>query len=170
MKLAGFLLSLSTVMLTVTHAPFGTTAGKQPVEIYTLTNANGLELKAITYGGVITSLKTPDRAGKMADIVLGFNSMAGYETPPPYFGAIVGRYGNRIANGRFTIEGREYKLATNNGPNHLHGGNIGFDKVIWKAEPIAGKNAIAFSYTSPDGDEGYPGALTMRVSYELTDK
>ena len=164
------MLSLFTLMLTVTRAPFGTTKAGKPVESFTLKNANGIELTAISYGGIITSLKTPDNAGKFADIVLGFNDMAGYETPPPYFGAIIGRYGNRIAKGRFTIDGKEYKLATNNGPNHLHGGNVGFDKVIWKAEPIAGKNAIAFSYTSPDGDEGYPGALTMRVTYELTDK
>jgi aldose 1-epimerase len=170
MKLAAVLLSLLTLMLTVARAPFGTTSAGKPVERFTLKNASGVELTAITYGGIITSLKTPDKAGKFADIVLGFNSMAGYETPAPYFGAIVGRYGNRIAKGRFTIDGKEYKLATNNGPNHLHGGNVGFDKVIWKAEPIAGKNAIAFSYTSPDGDEGYPGALTMRVTYELTDK
>ena len=170
MKLAAVLLSLSILMLTVNRAPFGTTKAGKPVESFTLKNANGIELTAISYGGIITSLKTPDKAGKIADIVLGFNNMAGYETPPPYFGAIIGRYGNRIAKGRFTIDGKEYKLATNNGPNHLHGGNVGFDKVIWKAEPIAGRNAIAFSYTSPDGDEGYPGALTMRVTYELTDK
>jgi aldose 1-epimerase len=170
MKLAAILLSLLTLMLTATRAPFGTTKAGKPVESFTLTNANGVELTAISYGGIITSLKTPDRAGKMADIVLGFNSMAGYETPSPYFGAIVGRYGNRIAKGRFTIDGTEYKLATNNGANSLHGGTVGFDKVIWDAQLIAGKNAIAFTHTSPDGDEGFPGKLVMRVTYELTDK
>ncbi|MFM8533652.1 MAG: aldose epimerase family protein [Acidimicrobiia bacterium] len=149
--------------------PFGTVAGT-PIEQFTLTNRHGVELKAITYGGIITSLKTPDRAGTFGDIVLGFDSIDGYLGDHPFFGAIIGRYGNRIAKGRFTIDGTTYKLATNNGPNHLHGGNNGFDKVIWKGEPLPampGQSGVAFSYTSPDGQEGYPGALTVTVTYTL---
>src|SRR6266542_4991691 len=114
----------------VTHASFGKTADGKAVEIYTLTNANGVELKAMTYGCIITSLKVPDRAGKFADIVLGYDALDGYLRDSPYFGAVVGRYGNRIAKGQFTLNGKTYKLATNNGPNHLHGGNKGFDKVV----------------------------------------
>jgi aldose 1-epimerase len=154
----------------VTRDRFGATADAKPVEIYTLRNANGVEVRAITYGATITSLRVPDRRGTVQDIVLGFNAMEGYLKPPPYFGAIVGRYGNRIGNGRFSLDRQEYKLATNNGPNHLHGGNIGFDKVIWTAEPIKGRNAVVFSRTSRDGEEGYPGNLAVRVTYELTDK
>src|ERR1044072_5733682 len=129
----------------VKRAPFGAVGG-QPIEVFTLTNKNGIEVDAITYGGIITSIKTPDRSGKIADIVLGFNSIDGYLGDHPFFGAIIGRYGNRIAKGRFTIDGTEYTLATNNGPNHLHGGNKGFDKRIWKAEIVPGKNAVAFTY------------------------
>src|SRR5262249_47043885 len=110
------------------------------------------------------------RAGRSADIVLGFDSMDGYLKGSPYFGAIVGRYGNRIASGRFTLDGKTFTLATNNGPNHLHGGVRGFDKVIWKGEAVGGRNAVAFSRTSPDGEEGYPGNLNVRVTYELTEK
>jgi len=147
---------------------FGTADGK-PVERYTLTNANGIELKAISYGGIITSLRVPDRTGKMDDIVLGFDSLDGYLKDPPFFGAIIGRYGNRIGKGQFTLDGKTYKLATNNGPNHLHGGNKGFDKVVWTVEPV-GRNGLAFSRVSPDGEEGYPGNLQVRVTYTLTDK
>jgi aldose 1-epimerase len=154
----------------VTHQPYGKTADGQAVDIYTLRNKNGLELRAITYGGIITSLKTPDKNGAFADIVLGFDSLDGYLKGHPFFGAIIGRYGNRIAKGRFTLDGLEYKLATNNGPNHLHGGVHGFDKQVWSAAPLAGKNAVAFSRTSRDGEEGYPGNLAVTVTYELTDK
>jgi aldose 1-epimerase len=154
----------------VTRARFGADADGKAVDAFTLRNANGLELTAITYGGIITSLKTPDRRGASGDIVLGFDSMAGYLKPPPFFGAIIGRYGNRIAKGRFTLDGKPYPLATNNGPNHLHGGNRGFDKVIWNAQPLVGKTGVVFSRTSADGEEGYPGALAVRVTYELTDK
>jgi aldose 1-epimerase len=138
-----------------------------PVEMFTLTNANGIELRAITYGGIITSLKTPDRAGTRADIVLGFDGLDGYLGDHPFFGAIIGRYGNRIAGGRFTIDGQEYRLATNNGAHHLHGGVRGFDKHVWQAEVLAG-NAIRFSRVSPDGEEGYPGTLQVQVTYSLT--
>ena len=152
----------------VKREAFGSVEGR-PIEKFTLTNKNGIEVSAITYGGIITSIKTPDRAGAMGDIVLGFNSIDGYVGDHPYFGGIIGRYGNRIARGRFTIEGTEYKLATNNGPNHLHGGIKGFDKVVWAAEAPVNKNAIAFNYTSADGEEGYPGRLNVRVVYALTD-
>jgi aldose 1-epimerase len=157
----------------VTRAPFGKLADGTPIELLTMKNANGVEVRATTYGGIITSLKTPDRAGAIGDIVLGFDSLDGYLAGHPYFGAIIGRYGNRIARGRFTIDGTEFKLATNNGPNHLHGGIKGFDKQVWKAEvlpPMAGQSSVAFTYTSADGEEGYPGALLVEVTYTLNDK
>ena len=147
----------------IQRAPFGTLPGGEAVEIFTLTNANGIELAAIGYGGIITSLKVPDRAGKLDDIVLGFDRLEDYVTDHPFFGAIIGRYGNRIAKGQFALGGQTYKLAVNNGPNHLHGGNKGFDKVVWKVEP-AGHNALTFSRVSPDGEEGYPGNLRVQVT------
>jgi aldose 1-epimerase len=153
----------------VKREPFGRLPDGKTVERFTLTNASGIELAAISYGGIITSLRVPDRAGKMDDVVLGFDQLDGYLENHPFFGAIIGRYGNRIAKGQFTLDGKTYKLATNNAPNHLHGGNKGFDKVLWDAEPVAGANAIAFTRTSPDGEEGYPGDLRVRVSYTLTD-
>jgi aldose 1-epimerase len=148
---------------------FGSTADGNAVDVYTLRNAAGVEVKAISYGGIITSLKVPDRQGTMGDVVLGFGSIEAYLKPHPFFGAIVGRYANRIGGGRFSLDGREFTLATNNGPNHLHGGNVGFDKVLWKAAPVAGRSAVVFTRTSPDGEEGYPGNLAVRVTYELTD-
>jgi aldose 1-epimerase len=156
----------------VTRAPFGATRSQTPVEIYTLTNANGLEMRAITYGATITSLKVPDREEHLDDIVLGFDTIDGYLKAPPYFGALVGRYGNRIAKGQFTLDGHTYKLATNNGPNHLHGGVKGFDKVLWNAMPAEGPEGVSvtFTRTSPDGEEGYPGNLQVSVRYMLTDK
>jgi aldose 1-epimerase len=155
----------------VVAAPFGTTADGKAVDIYTLRNANGLEAKVITYGGIITSLRTPDRNGQLSDIVLGFDSLAPYLQEPPYFGAIIGRYGNRIAGGRFTLDGQTYTLATNNGANHLHGGVRGFDKVVWTAEPFQNDTArgLVLRYTSPDGEEGYPGTVNAQVTYTLTD-
>jgi aldose 1-epimerase len=129
-----------------------------------------MEVRAITYGGIITSLKAPDRTGAVADIVLGFDTLDGYLKGHPFFGAIIGRYGNRIGQARFTVDGQTYKLAANNGPNHLHGGPKGFDKVLWSAQPVSWKNAVTFSRTSPDGEEGYPGALSVQVTYQLTDK
>ena len=158
---------------TVSHAATGVTFEGKPIEVYTLTNGSGIELHAITYGGIITSLKVPDRTGHVADIVLGFDSPAGYlkQPPPPFFGAIIGRYGNRIAKGKFALDGKSYTLATNNGPNHLHGGNRGFDKVMWNAEPrqSSAGASVVFTRTSPDGEEGYPGNLQVRVTYTLTD-
>ena len=153
----------------VKREPFGKMADGKAVERFTLTNANGVVLQAINYGGIITSLRVPDRNGRLDDIVLGFDNLDGYLKDHPFFGAIIGRYGNRIAKGAFTLDGKTYKLATNNGVNHLHGGNKGFDKVLWTAEPVAGRNAIAFTRTSPDGEEGYPGNLRVRVTYTLTD-
>jgi len=160
----------SSVTKTTTTAKF---EGK-PIELATLKNSHGMEVKAINYGAIITSLKVPDRAGKVADVVLGFDQPAGYwaAPPPPYFGAIVGRYGNRIAKGQFAIAGKSYKLATNNGPNHLHGGNRGFDKVLWDmaTKDTPQGSSIVFTRTSPDGEEGYPGNLHATVTYTLTEK
>jgi aldose 1-epimerase len=154
----------------VPSVSFGKMPDGKVVEMFALTNANGVEIRAITYGAIITSLKAPDRAGKLTDVVLGFDSLDGYLKGHPYFGCVVGRYGNRIAKGQFTLDGQTYKLATNNGPNHLHGGNVGFDKFLWTAEPVKGRNAVAFSRMSPDDEEGYPGNLKVRVTYTLTDK
>jgi len=154
----------------VSRQPFGKAAGGAAVEIYTLTNANGVEIKAITYGGIIQSLRVPDRSGRVDDIVLGFDTLAGYLADDPFFGAIIGRYGNRIGKAQFTLGGQIYKLAANDGPNHLHGGVTGFDKVVWKAEQTksdAGPG-VTFTRTSPDGEEGYPGNLAVRVTYTLT--
>jgi aldose 1-epimerase len=155
-------------MSEVTRAPFGKLPDGTEVEVLALKNKNGIEVRAITYGGIITSIKTPDRSGAMGDIVLGFDSLDGYLADHPFFGAIIGRYGNRIAKGRFAIDGQEYTLATNNGPNHLHGGNKGFDKRVWDAE-VRPDNTVAFTRVSADGEEGYPGALTTRVTYQLTE-
>ena len=156
----------------VTRTPFGKTRDGKTVEIYTLTNAHGVQMRVITYGGIITSLKLPDRSGRLGDIVLGFDTLDGYLKDPPYFGAVIGRYGNRIAKGQFTLDGKTFKLATNNGPNHLHGGVKGFDKVVWNAVPGTDANgvSVALSRTSPDGEEGYPGNLQATVRYTLTDK
>ena len=150
--------------------PFGSTKDGQAVEIYTLTNAKGVEARIMTYGAVLVSLKVPDTAGKLDDIVQGFDSLDGYiqNPPPPYFGAVVGRYGNRIAKGRFTLDGKEYKLAVNNGPNALHGGLRGFDKVVWTAKS-PDTQSVELTYVSKDGEEGYPGNLTSTVTYSLND-
>jgi aldose 1-epimerase len=156
----------------VTRAPFGQTPEGEVVESFTLTNAHGVELRAISYGGIIVSLRVPDRDGRLDDVVLGHDDLAGYLAKPSFFGALVGRYGNRIAGGRFTLDGRTYTLATNNGPNHLHGGVRGFDKRVWKAEPFErpGTAGLVLTRTSPDGEEGYPGNLAVRVTYTLTDR
>lgn len=155
----------------VAHAPWGTTQDGTAVELYTLTNSHGVEVRAMTYGGIITNIRVPDRSGNMGDVVLGFDTLAGYLKDSPYFGAVVGRYGNRIAKGQFTLDGRTYKLAVNNGPNHLHGGIKGFDKQVWSARPVDGPTGIgvAFTRVSQDGEEGYPGNLTATVTYTLTD-
>lgn len=156
----------------ISRAPFGKMPDGTAVEAFTLSNAHGLEVRAITYGATIVSLRAPDRTGRLDDIVLGYDSLEGYVRNSPYFGAVVGRYGNRIAKGRFTLDGTTYQLATNNGPNHLHGGNVGFDKVVWRAEPFRHDSGVGvvFTHTSPDRDEGYPGTLAARVTYTLTDR
>jgi aldose 1-epimerase len=152
--------------------PYGTTAGGADVEEYTLTNANGVEVKIITYGGIVTSVRVPDRDGNMANINLGFDNLADYETRNPYFGCITGRYANRIAGATFTLDGEEYTLAANNGPNSLHGGVDGFDNRIWEATEVEGDGEVGVSlhYLSPDGEEGYPGNLDVTVVYTLTDE
>ena len=152
----------------VTREAFGNAAGA-PVEVFTLTNARGVEIRAMTYGAIIASIRVPDRKGVMADVALGFDALQGYLGEHPYFGAIVGRYGNRIGNARFSLNGTTYKLAANNGPNHLHGGVRGFDKYVWAAELMSGVTGVAFTRVSADGEEGYPGRLQVRVSYLLTD-
>jgi aldose 1-epimerase len=151
---------------------FGKTAAGTPVEIYTLTNTKGAEARIMTYGGAVVSLKMPDKAGKLGDVVLGYDSIGDYEKHTSFFGAIIGRYGNRIARGKFTLDGKEYTLAVNNGENHLHGGIKGFDKVVWTAKPStddAGAN-LELTYLSKDGEEGYPGNLNVTVVYTLTEK
>ena len=156
---------------TVTKQSFGKTADGQNIDIYTLRNAHGVEAKITNYGGILVSLKVPDRNGKFDDVVLGFNDLDSYLTKNnPYFGAIIGRYGNRIAKGRFKLNGVEYKLAVNNGENHLHGGIKGFDKVVWTGHETQTKAgpAVVLNYLSKDGEEGYPGNLRVTVVYTLT--
>jgi aldose 1-epimerase len=154
----------------VTSQPFGKTAGGEQVNVYTLTNAKGLEARIINVGAILVSLKVPDRQGALGDIVLGFDSIDGYLKDHPHFGAVVGRYGNRIAKGHFTLDGHEYTLAINNGANSLHGGIKGFDKQVWTAKPIESKDgpSVELTYVSKDGEEGYPGTLTATVTYTLT--
>ena len=143
------------------------------IERLSLTNRAGIRLEALTYGGIITSLLVPDRDGTLGDIVLGFDTAAPYagDPPPPYFGAIIGRYANRIAHGRFSLDGHVYELPTNDGPNQLHGGPRGFDKRVWQSETrkVPGAETIRFSRVSPDGEEGYPGTVDVRVTYTLRD-
>lgn len=157
--------------LEVSKEPWGQSPDG-PVDLYRLTNANGLEVSIINYGGIITSILTPDKDGRMDDIVLGFESLEPYLGEHPYFGAIIGRYGNRIAKGQFSLNGERYSLAQNNGANHLHGGNKGFDKVLWTAKEVQRAQAVGvqLNYTSPDGEEGYPGTLEAQVTYLLNDK
>lgn len=158
-------------MASIERVSFGNTAEGRPVDLFTLRSANRLELRVMTYGGVIVSLRIPDRDRKLDDVVLGFDSLAPYLAGTPYFGAIIGRYANRIARGSFTLDGETYTLAKNEGENHLHGGIRGFDKVVWEAEPFEGaaNRGLILAYTSPDGDEGYPGRLETTVTYTLTD-
>lgn len=154
----------------LTQVPFGATADGTPVDLITLRNGKGIEMMVLTYGGIIMSLKTPDRDGVVDDIVLGHDSVAGYEANSPYFGSLIGRVGNRIANGAFTLDGQTYTLAKNDGPNHLHGGLKGWDKVVWTADPFQDRTGVGvrLEYTSADGEEGYPGEVTAQVVYTLT--
>jgi len=157
---------------TITKADFGTTPAGKPVEIYTLHNANGAEARIMTYGGIVQSLSMPDKNGKLGDVVLGYDNLQGYIDKTPYFGALIGRYGNRIGGAKFTLEGQTYTLATNNGANSLHGGLVGFDKVIWTARPMNTTHgpALILTYVSLDGEEGFPGNLEVTAIYTLTDK
>lgn len=141
------------------------------VTLFELTNKNGLRARLIDYGAALIGFDAPDRSGTSADIVLGFDKVEPYTGKSPYMGATVGRYANRIALGKFTLDGKEHTLATNNAPNHLHGGAVGYDKVMWKAEPFKGPDGVGvkFSYLSPDGEEGYPGAVECSVRYVLSD-
>jgi aldose 1-epimerase len=177
--IAGFAMFLTMSLLAssgkerqIKKETFGTTPEGKPVDLYILTNAHGLEVRVINLGGIITSLRVPDKNGKLDDIVLGFDNLDGYLENKPYFGAIIGRYANRIANGKFTLDGHEYTLAKNNGSNSLHGGLKGFNKVIWQAEPFRNHQGmgVTLSYTSKDGEEGYPGNLRVKVTYTLTEK
>ena len=151
---------------------FGTLPDGTSVDLYTITNAQGMEIRATNYGGIIVSLRVPDKKGNLDDIALGFDDLKGYLANTPYFGAIIGRYGNRIAKGKFTLDGKEYTLARNNGPNSIHGGLKGFNQVAWQAEPFQSPVGVGIilSYTSKDGEEGYPGNLKTKVTYTLTGK
>ena len=156
----------------ITHTSFGQSTSGTPVDLYTLRNKHGMEVRIATYGGTVTSLTAPDRAGQYADVVLGYDTLPEYFKGTAYFGAMIGRYGNRIAQGQFTLDGKKYSLATNNGPNSLHGGRVGFDKVVWhvdKAALSAQGPQVALSYLSHDGEEGYPGNLEVKAVYTLTE-
>ncbi|MEI7908178.1 MAG: aldose epimerase family protein [Verrucomicrobiota bacterium] len=157
---------------TVTAAQFGNLPDGREVKIFTLTNSNGLQARVTEYGAILVSMATPDRHGSVADLTHGFDTLAGWLANGPYFGATIGRCGNRIKGGKFSLEGKEYSLATNNTPGgipcHLHGGDVGFDKVLW-AGTIVGDHAVELVYRSRDGEEGYPGNLSVKVTYTLTD-
>ncbi len=148
---------------------FGVLEDGRAVDLFVLSNENGMKAAITNYGGIVMSLTAPDRSGDYADVVLGFEDLEGYLAGHPYFGAIVGRYGNRIAKGAFVIGRRRYSLAANNRGNHLHGGRKGFDKALWRATPRASSAQLELTHTSPDGDEGYPGRLEIAVTYTLTD-
>jgi aldose 1-epimerase len=172
-QLAATVLLLGTINMNaatkLTSTGFGRTGDGVNARIFTLTNKNGLEARITNYGGIVVSLKTPDRNGAMADVVLGFDTLAGYiSSPSPYFGALIGRYGNRIGHARFTLDGVEYKLAANNGENSLHGGTHGFNEKIWTPRELP-DGGLELTYLSKDGEEGYPGNLKTIVTYRLTD-
>ena len=155
----------------VNRQPFGKTKDGTAVDLYTLRNSKGAEAGICNYGGLVIFLKVPDRNGQFGDVVLGYDNLADYIKDTPYFGAMIGRYGNRIAKGKFTLDGKEYTLAINNGPNALHGGLKGFDKVVWEPSILAGPEgpSLQLRYTSKDGEEGYPGNLSVTAVYTLTD-
>lgn len=153
------------------ETPFGKTPDGTAITQYTLVNRNGMVVKCITFGGIITEIHVPDKDGKLADVALGFDKLDDYVKPHPYFGSNAGRCANRIAKGKFTLDGKEYTLAANNPPSHLHGGQEGFDKKVWRGEPFVAASGpgVKFTYTSRDGEEGYPGNLSATMSYTLTD-
>lgn len=155
----------------MTMVPYASTPDGKGIDLITLRNQSGIEIRVVSYGGTILSLKSPDRTGAQDDIVLGFDAVPTYFEKSPYFGCLIGRYCNRIAKGKFSLDGHAYTLATNNGPNHLHGGNKGWDKVVWKPEPFNDTRGagVKLSYTSVDGEEGYPGTVKADVTYTLTD-
>ena len=156
--------------MSITKESFGKTPEGEEVDLYTLTNAHGLRVKIMTYGATITAVETPDRDGEVENITLSLDSLEDYLKGHPYFGSTVGRYANRIAQGKFSLDGKEYTLATNNDANHLHGGVKGFDKVVWKSEPVETDDSVGviFTHESADGEEGYPGKLNTEVTYSLT--
>jgi aldose 1-epimerase len=156
----------------IVDTAFGTLEDGGKVTLYTLTNPSGAEAKIINYGATVVSLKVPDRQGKLRDVVLGYDDLSGYVKDKDFFGVTVGRFGNRIGAGKFTLDGKTYQLDLNNGPNHLHGGAHGIYKRLWKAEPAKSKDGpgVKLTYVSPDGEEGYPGKVTLTVTYTLTDK
>ena len=156
----------------VTRAAYGRLPDGQAVDVFTLTSASGIEVRAITYGAFVVSLRVPDRQGRLDDVVLGFDTLEGYLGSPSHMGSVIGRFGNRIANATFTLDGKTYTLAANDGPNHIHGGVKGFDSYVWSAEEVrTGPDVgVRFTLVSPDGDEGYPGRLTTTVTYTLTPK
>ena len=154
----------------VSQKSFGKTKNGLAVSLYTLTNTHGAQVQITNYGGIVTSIKVPDRHGRLGDVVLGFDTVGRYEKDSPYFGALIGRYGNRIAKGRFTLDGDTHKLFVNNGPNSLHGGKVGFDKKVWTATPVKSAQGVglALRLLSKDGEEGYPGNLNIKVVYTWT--
>jgi aldose 1-epimerase len=156
----------------VQRTAFGALPTGESVDVITIANTRGTEVRVATYGGIVLSLRVPDRDGRCDDVVLGHDDIGGYVRDSPYFGAIVGRYGNRIACGRFTLDGTTYELATNNGPHHLHGGLRGFDKAVWKCTPFErpGTGGVVLTHSSPDGDEGFPGTLDAEVMYTLNER
>jgi aldose 1-epimerase len=164
------LIAVILALMTVPRTSFGNLPDGSAVEAYTLSNTHGVEVRAMTYGATIISVRVPDRAGRVDDVVLGFDHLDDYLTKARFFGTVVGRYGNRIGKGRFTLDGSTIQLTTNNGANHLHGGVKGFDKVVWKPEPFErdGGAGVTFTYRSADGEEGYPGAVDASVAYTLT--
>ena len=168
--LASLSLPLSAQAQSITRTKYGNTTNGQQADLFTLTNARGMKVGITNYGGVVVSIIVPDRNGQMGDVALGFDTLAEYQKSSPYFGALVGRYANRISGGKFKLNGRQYTLATNNGPNHLHGGNVGWDKKVWNARAyVSGRTPkLELRYLSRNGEEGYPGNVNTRVVYSLT--
>ncbi len=162
----------SSNKMSISVAPYGTTKSGKAVNLYRLRNDKGMEVDITNYGAIITAIRVPDSSGNIEDVTLGYDNLAGYEKGTSYFGAIVGRYGNRIAKGTFTLDGKTYKLPINNGPNSLHGGKVGFNQRVWSAKPITKPNAVGveLTYVSPDGEQGYPGTLTTTVTYTLNNR